>query len=209
MNEMTTAASSMLDLKSTCLIIIVVGAATGANLWLHRSDLPLGQVRYSNYGFSFVHPKNLPTYSWGYSSASEANDFEGIVQAKGLREGVWQNFMIIWFTDVTSPDLEAELDDFYDLMNSWDCEIDNKGELHYSEKDGHKTLLQTYTFIEDGDMEYIAASAVWFQHWPSLRANRVYLLTYIAYPHLTTREQTLETLEQFIDAFNGNTAQTG
>jgi hypothetical protein len=51
-------ASLGLDLRSICLIVIVVGAVTGGNLWLHRDDLPLGYVRYSNFGFSFVqvHP---------------------------------------------------------------------------------------------------------------------------------------------------------
>lgn len=200
--------SQILNARSIIVAVLAVGAVTGGNLWLHREDPPLGYVEYSDFGFSFIHPQLLPTYSWGYpDSASGANDFGGVVQAKGLWEGVWRNFMVIWSIEAATPDLGAELDDFYALMDSWDCVIDNKGELLSSEKDGHEMLLQTYTFIEDGDLEYIAATGVWCEPWPSLHANRIYTLTYIAYPHLTSRELVLEKLRQYLDTFNGNTAQ--
>lgn len=114
--------------------------------------------------------------------------------------------MVIWSTEAATPDLRADLDEFYALMDSWDCVIDNKGELLSSEKDGHEMLLQTYTFIEDGELGYIAATGVWYEPWPPLHANRVYILTYIAYSELTTRQQVLEGFQRYLDSFVGNEA---
>jgi hypothetical protein len=195
-----------LDLKSIYLIVIVVGAVTGGNLWLHRDDLPLGYVRYSNFGFSFVYPQLFDTYSWGYPDpASGPSDFGGGVQAKKYWEGVWQNVIIMWSTEASTPDLEAKLDEFYVALDSWGCKIDVKDQLLASEKDGHEMLYQTYIFWEDtfrpGGAQFIAASGVWYEPWPSLHANRVYVLTYIAFPELTTQQQVLERFQWYLDSF--------
>lgn len=195
-----------LDLRSICLIVIVVGAITGGNLWLHRDDLPLGYVRYSNFGFSFVYPQLFDTYSWGYPDpASGPSDFGGGVQAKKYWEGVWQNVIIMWSTEASTPDLEAKLIEFYVALDSWGCKIDVKNQLLASEKDGHEMLYQTYIFTEatfrPGGAQFIAASGVWYEPWPALHANRVYVLTYIAFPELTTQQQVLERFQWYLDSF--------
>jgi hypothetical protein len=209
MVEVKTVESLGSNLKSICLIVFVVGAVTGGNLWLHRDDLPLGYVRYSDFGFSFVYPELLDTHSWGVpDSASGPSDFGGGVQVKRYWEGVWENFWVLWYTDIDTPDREVELDKFYRNMDSWGCLTDNKGELLTSEKDGHEMLYQTYTFWEDtfrpGGAQFIAVSGVWYEPWPSLHANRVYVLTYIAFPELTTRQQVLERFQHYLDSFVGH-----
>jgi hypothetical protein len=40
--------------KGTLILIIIVGAVTGGNIWLHRNDTPL-LVSYSEYDFTFTH----------------------------------------------------------------------------------------------------------------------------------------------------------
>ncbi len=69
-------------------------------------------------------------------------------------------------------------------------------------------LLQTYTFWEEtfrpGGAQFIAASGVWYEPWPPLRANRVYILTFIAFSETTTREQVLEKFQLYLDSFVGN-----
>ena len=196
-------------IKSACLIVLVVGAVTGLNLWLHRDDLPLGYARFSGFGFSFDYPQLLETHSWGYpDSSSGPSDFGGTVQVKRYWEGVWENFWVLWYTDVGNPDREVEIGRFYDNMDSWGCLADNIGELLISEKDDHDMVLQTYTFWEDcfgpEGAQFIAASGVWYEPWPPLHANRVYVVTYIAFPELTTRQQAMEMLQQYLDSFHSD-----
>ena len=209
MDEITAAVSPRSNLKSICLIVLVVGTVTGANLWLHKDDLPLGYARYSDFGFSFVYPELFDTYSWGNPDpASAPSDFGGGVQAKKFWEGVWQNVIIVWSTEVSTPDLETELDEFIASLDGWGCKVERKDQQFTSEKDGHEMLYQTYIFWEasfrPGGAQFIAASGVWYQPWPSLHANRVYVLTYIAFPELTTRQQVLERFQHYLDSFIGH-----
>ena len=208
MTEKESADSSGSNISSICLIVLVVGTATGVNLWLHRGDLQLGYARYSGYGFSFIYPELLETHSWGYPDSSQGpSDFGGVVQVKRFWEGVWENFWVTWYTDIGTPDHEAELDEFYRNMDSWGCLTDDQGELIISEKNGRVMLIQTYTFWEDsfrpGGSEFVAASALWYQPWASLHANRVYLLTYVAFSESTTRQQVLEGFQGYLDSFLG------
>ena len=194
------------DLMSVFLIVLVVGAVTGANLWLHRDGLRLGYVRYSNFGFSFVYPELFDTYTWGNPNpASNPSDFGGGAQAKKLWKGVWQNVIVIWSTEVSTPDLEAELDKFYASVDGWGCKIDSKDQLLASEKDGHEMLYQTWGFTEEsfrsGGAQFIAASGVWYEPWPPLHSNRVYILTYIAFSESTTQQQVLDKFEQYLGSF--------
>jgi hypothetical protein len=201
------------NLKSICLIAFVVGAVTGGNLWLHRDDLPLGYARFSGYGFSFDYPELLEIHSWGYpDSSSGPSDFGGTVQVKRYWEGVWENFWVLWYTEIGTPDLGVELETFYRNMDSWGCLTGNQGELLASEKDGHEMLLQTYTFWEDsfrpGGAEFITVSGVWCEPWPPLHANRVYVVTYIAFIESATRQQVLEEFQRYLDSFVGNVAES-
>lgn len=211
MVEIKTVKSTGANLGSICLIVFVVGAATGVNLWLHRDDLPLGYVKHTSHGFSYVHPELFDTYSWGYPDPSSGpSDFGGGTQAKKYWEGVWQNVIVTWTTETSTPDLEEKLDEFYTALDGWGCKIDSKDQLLASEKDGHEMLYQTYTFTEatfrPGGAQFIAASGVWYEPWPPLRANRVYVLTYIAFSESTTRQQVLEGFQRYLDSFVGNEA---
>jgi len=209
MTEKKIADSQRSNIKSVCLIILVVGAVTGVNLWLHRDGLPLGHARFSGFGFSFDYPQLLETHSWGYpDSSSGPSDFGGTVQVKRYWEGVWENFWVLWYTDVGTPDLEVEIGRFCRNLDSWGCLTDDVGEPLVSEKDGREMVLQTFTFWEDsfrpGGTQFIATSGVWYQPWPSLHANRVYVVTYIAFPELTTRQQAMEMLQQYLESFHSD-----
>jgi hypothetical protein len=209
MIEKETAKPPRSNIVSISLIVLVVGAATGVNLWLHRDDLQLGYARYSGYGFSFTYPELLETHSWGYPDGSSGpNDFGGAVQVKRFWEGVWENFWVLWYTDIGTPDRGVELDKFCDNLDSWGCLTYDRGELAASEKDGHEVLIQTFTFWEDsfrpGGSEFIATSGIWFEPWPSLHANRVYVVTYIAFPELTTRQQALDRFQWYLGSFNSD-----
>lgn len=196
-------------LRSALLTILVVGVVTGANLWVHRGDLPVGYSEFSGNGFSFEYSEVLEVHSWGFPDGSAgANDFGGCVQVKRLWDGVWRNFWVIWYTDQDTPVLEDELVKFYASMDGWDLPTDNKGELFSSTKDGHEMLYQMYTFIEDGDLPYpdfTCAAGIWYEPWPSLHTNRVYVLTYIEFTELSSPGRVVDQFNVYLDSFNGNT----
>jgi hypothetical protein len=206
--------ASGLGVRQIILVLLVVGAVTSANLWLHRSDLPLGQVRYSNYGFSIDYPRLYEYHNWGRPDSSTGpNEFGGGVQFKKYWEGTWNNVMIMWNLETSTPDLEAKLDEFYISMDNSGCHIDEKYEQVVSEKDGYQMLRQTYTFTEEsfrpGGAQFIATTGVWCEPWPSLRSNRVYVFTYIAFLENTSYQQVNDNFQHYLDSFNGHYAQTG
>lgn len=206
--------ASGLGVRQIILVLLVVGAVTSANLWIHRSDLPLGQVRYSNYGFSFVYPQLYDFYSWGApDTGSGPNEFGGGVQAKKYWEGTWNNVMIMWEIETSTPNLETKLEEYYEELDSWGCHVDEKHQLLTSEKDGYEMLCQTYTFTEEsfrpGGAQFIATTGVWCEPWPSLRSNRVYVFTYIAFLETMTEKQVQDRFQHYLDSFNGHYAQTG
>ena len=196
--------------RQVILTLLVVGAVTGANLWTHRLDLPLGQVRFSNYGFSIDYPRLYEYHNWGRPDPSTGpNEFGGGVQFKKYWEGNWNNVIIMWNLEPSTPDLEAKFEEFYEEVDSWGCYVDEKYELSTSEKNGYEMLLQTFTFTEDsfrpGGTQFIATTGIWCEPWPSLRSNRLYIFTYIAFLENTSIQQVNETFQHYLDSFNSHT----
>ncbi|MBN2336074.1 hypothetical protein JXL21_10990 [Candidatus Bathyarchaeota archaeon] len=208
MDELKTTTSQAPSLKSIYLAVIVVGAATGANLWLNRGDLPLGYARFTGYGFSIVYPQLYDYYDWGDPDPSTGpNEFGGGVQFKKYWEGTWNNVMVMWSTETSTPDLETMLAEFYESVDSWGCHVDEKYQLLTSEQDGYEMLCQTFTFTEEsfrpGGARFIATTCVWCEPWPSLRSNRVYMFTYIAFLETTTYQESQDNFRHYLESFNG------
>ena len=199
-----------LDTRQLLITLIIVATATGANLLLHRNDLPLDQARFSNYGFSIQYPRLYEYHSWGRPDSSIGpNEFGGAVQFKKYWEGTWNNVMVMWDLESSTPDLQAKLDEFYVSMDNSGCHIDEKYELQQSEKDGYQMLQQTYTFTEQtftaGGTRFIATTGVWCQPWPSLHSNRLYTFTYIAFLENTSIQQVNETFQHYLNILNTQT----
>jgi hypothetical protein len=88
--------------RDTAILLLVVVAFTGYNVWQHRNDTPAGYRQYSSNGLSFIYPADctlreaviifrLPSY-WqgdlqGESSSSPAT-IVGIVWGAGGPEGL-------------------------------------------------------------------------------------------------------------------------
>ena len=192
------------------ITLLIVGIATGANLWLHRNDLPLGRARFSEYGFSIDYPRLYEYHNWGRPDPSSGpNDFGGGVQFKKYWEDTWNNVMIMWNLETATPNLEAKLLEFYEEVDSWGCHVDEKYELQVSEKNGYEMLFQTFTFTEDtfspGGARFIATTGIWCQPWPSLHANRLYIFTYIAFLENTSIPQVNETFHHYLESLESQT----
>ena len=191
-----------LNTRQLIITLLIVAIATSANLLLHRNDLAFDQARFSDYGFSIEYPRLYEYHSWGRPDGSMGpNEFGGGVQFKKYWEDTWNNVMILWDLESSTPDLQAKLDEFYVSMDNSGCHIDEKYELQISEKDGYQMLQQTYTFTEH-TVRFIATTGVWCQPWPSLHSNRLYTFTYIAFLENTSIQQVNEVFQHYLDKLN-------
>ena len=199
-----------LNTRQLIITLLIVAITTGSNLWTHRNDIPLGQARFSDYGFSIQYPRLYEYHSWGRPDGSTGpNEFGGAVQFKKYWEGTWNNVMIMWDLEPSPPDLEAKLDEFYVSMDNSGCHIDDKYELKTSEKDGYQMLQQTYTFTEEtfstGGTRFIATTGIWCQPYQSLHSNRLYTFTYITFLENTSTQQVNETFQHYLKKLNTQT----
>ena len=194
-----------LNTQQLIITLLIVAITTGANLLLHRNDLPLGQANFSNYGFSIEYPRLYEYHNWGRPDGTTSpNEFGGGVQFKKNWENTWNNIMIMWNLEPSTPDLQNRLDEFYVSMDNSGCHIDKKYEQVISEKDGYQMLQQTYTFTEN-TVRFIATTGIWCQPWPSLHSNRLYIFTYIAFLENTSIQQVNETFQHYLDILNPQT----
>jgi hypothetical protein len=194
-----------INTRQLVITLLIIAISTGSNLWLHRNDLPLGQARFSDYGFSIEYPLLYEYHNWGRPDGSTSpNEFGGGVQFKKNWEDTWNNIMIMWNLETVTPDLQNRLDDFYVSMDNSGCHIDEKYTQVLSEKDGYQMLQQTYTFTENA-VRFIATTGVWCQPWPPLHSNRLYIFTYIAFLENTSIQQVNETFQHYLDILNPQT----
>lgn len=195
-------ANPLLSRRSILMAAVLVGVVTGGNLWTHRNDQLLGYGKYNNFGFTFEYPLMLGVFDSGFpGSGIGATDFMGVTEAKGVWEDVFHNYLVIWSTEASTPELEESLEDVYLFLAEVGCVIDGKEPMVTTEKDGHEMLYQTITFTQS-EFDFIGTFGVWYEPWPSLRANRVYALSYITFPEAATLRQVEETYMLFVDSFS-------
>ena len=141
--------------KSTLILIILVAAITGRNLWLHRNDPPL-MVHYSEYDINFNH-RNGGDVNTGTEHSRIQSYMEGSYQVCFVSQNILsQNtygFLehgIYWFpveNVAVSADeniLEASLNMKLEEWGSKGIWFSRDEPIMSSEKDGHEMI---YTFI--------------------------------------------------------------
>jgi hypothetical protein len=190
--------------RSILVTIIVVGAMTAGNFWLHRSSPGLGYGKYENFGLTFEYPLLFNAFDAGFLDPSAgANDFMGVAEAKGVWEDVFHNYLVVWTTESSVPELEDILEGVYLWLADMDSVIDGKEPMVTTEKDGHEMLYQTITLTQ-GEYDFIGTFGVWYEPWSSLRAYRVYVVSYITFPDAATRPQVEETFLWFTETVSSN-----
>ena len=75
-----------LDLKSFAVIAAASILLTGANIWMHRNEPPVGWVTMHDFGLKFTYPKNIPL---GINTPNgwNQNYWEGAVQGEDAAGG--------------------------------------------------------------------------------------------------------------------------
>jgi hypothetical protein len=191
-----------LNPRNILVTIIIVGVITGGNLWLHRSDPLLGYGKYDNFGLAFEYPLLFNAVDSGFPDPStDANDFMGVAQAQGVWENVYHNYFVIWDTESSKPIHGDTLEGIYLQLADVGCNIEGKDPIVTTEKEGHEVLYQTITFTQ-AEFDFIGTFGVWYEPWPSFRANRVYIVAYITSLDVASRLLVEDTFLQFMDTLS-------
>jgi hypothetical protein len=150
--------------KNLLVMLVVVGAVTGGNLWLHRDDTPLELVQYSDYGFTFNHERDgyvqVGSLSGGAPSYTEGR-YNVRFESDGLLE-----IGVFWFTDEMVPVsadeniLEASLIMLFESAESEDTRLTRDNNIVSSEKDGHDMITEFFE-VNDQNGDIPGMIGVW------------------------------------------------
>ena len=148
---------------------------------------------YSKYGFSFEYPSGM-TYGengiWWNGSASEAS---GMVQAWDVL--LPEVFGVIWDSAESPREPEAYLDKFFNVLESFGIEINDRGSLMTSVKDAHPMVYQYFNITERG----LWSSGI-IGGWYCETVNRVYTIWYSTADTIN-QQDLLTVFHQYIDSF--------
>ena len=104
-------------------------------------------------------------------------------------------FGVIWDSAEPPREPEAYLEEFYDVLESVGDDVENKGSLMPSSKDGHGMVYQFFNLIERGT-DYSGAVG----SWSCDESNRTYI--FFHFDHESTTQHDLFTESQrLLDSF--------
>lgn len=143
----------LLSGRSLLSAIVLIGAVTGGNLWLHSGDPALGYARYVGYGLTLDYNQRMHLVEQGLGG-STAYEAVGNVQASWQGEGLEQ-FGVIWVSPEGLPTYmertpEDALDYIFTIIEMSGTRISEKGALSTMAHDGHEMAYQTFALPESG-----------------------------------------------------------
>ena len=152
------------DVRTVLAMVLIVGAVTGCNLWLHRGDPLLGYSRYTGHGFSidYRHDMRFEELGLGGVSATESMGMvEGRLEGKGLEQ-----FGVIWMTSEKLPPHisttpEGTLEYVFAVVGMAGTQISNKGEVMVTNIDGREVVYQTFDVL-DSDITVRGKIGAWY-----------------------------------------------
>ena len=148
--------------------------------------------RYSEYGFSFDHPIGMTIRENGFKEES-ASETSGVVQYRF--EYPLEIINVIWDTAETAPELEAVLIELFAMVESGGTEVNDRGPLVVSVKDGHEMVYQRVNMTDQG---LVITGVV--GSWYCDEADRVYTLYYVTLPEFATQQDLLTEFQRHLDS---------
>lgn len=154
----------LFDMRTILAMIVIVGAVTGGNLWIHRGDPLLGYTSYNGHGFSidYRHDMRFEELGLGGGSATESIGMvEGRLEGKGLEQ-----FGVIWMTSEKLPSHisstpEGALEYIFAVIGMAGTQISNKGEVVVMSIDGREVSSQTFDVL-DSDITVRGKVGAWY-----------------------------------------------
>jgi hypothetical protein len=171
--------TQFMNTRSMVIALVVVGAVTGGNLWIHRGDPAIGFNRYDNFGVSFDYDAwtNIQEGDFGGGQPTEDG---GSVTASVQSNEALKQYGVFWMKPEFMPPFysgspEGALDFLLGSAGLAGTQIVDRGEYSTTTKDGHEVVYQTFGISESG----ITIPAV-IGAWYNEEQGR-YLLFYLAH----------------------------
>ena len=171
--------TQIMSTRSMVIVLVVVGAVTGGNLWIHRGDPAIGFNRYDKYGISFDYDPWTIIRESDFGGGSPPSNDGGSVTAVYQSDRALKQFGVYWMKPDLMPPFysgspESAIDFLLGSAGLMGTQIVDRGEYSTTTKDGHEVRYQTFGISESG----IAIPSV-IGAWYNEEQGR-YLLFYLA-----------------------------
>jgi len=146
--------TQFMSTRSMVIALVVVGAVTGGNLWIHRGDPAIGFSRYENFGISFDYDA-WTSIQEGDISVGPPSEAGGSVTAFLQSDVVFKQYGIFWMKPEFMPPFysgspEGALDFLLGSAGLMGTQIVDRSEYSTTTKDGHEVIYQTFGISESG-----------------------------------------------------------
>jgi hypothetical protein len=206
MMEMGIERTQILSTRSLVVVLIAVGAVTGGNLWIHRSDPLLGYVRYTGHGISFDYIVEMSLVEADLSGFGSATDSGGTVQVSYQGADRLEQYGVMWVEPKSMPSHlartpEAALDFLFEIVGISGTLITERSEYKTTTTDGHEVIYQTFGVPEN---EYTIPGIIGAWHCEETgRFLMLYLIYVDDFENLVVPHQGLE--QMWLDRLDGIT----
>lgn len=152
--EMGITRTQIMSTRSLVIVLIAVGAVTGGNLWIHRSDPLLGYMRYTGHGISFDYIVEMSLMESDLAGFSSATDSEGTVQVSYQGADRLEQYGVMWIEPKSMPSHMARtpedaLDFLFGFIGLAGTQITDRGEYKATATDGHEVIYQAFGVPEN------------------------------------------------------------
>ncbi len=147
--------TQFMNTRSMVIALVVVGAVTGGNLWIHRGDPAIGFSRYDNYGISFDYDPWINIRESDFGGGNPPTDDGGSVTAVHQSNTALKQFGVFWMKPEFMPSFysgspERAIDFLLGSAGLMGTQIVDRGEYSTTTKDGHEVRYQTFGISESG-----------------------------------------------------------
>ena len=147
--------NQFMSTRSMVIALVVVGAVTGENLWIHRGDPAIGFSRYDNFGISFNYDAWTNVREANFGGGSPPSDDGGSVTAVYQSDKALKQFGVFWMKPEMMPSFysgspEAAIDFLLGSAGLMGTQIVDRSEYSTTTKDGHEVCYQTFGISESG-----------------------------------------------------------
>jgi hypothetical protein len=177
--------------RSLAITFLVVILFTSGMFWLNRSDVPLGYVRYDNYGIDLLYPKigrlqeaGLPGLGYG----SEANDFAGLVQWETYTENKLEAFEVIWLVGERSSTPRGDLEKMVDKASGLEAVARLTSDFYISILQGEEVECADLEVV-NGNYIFSGVICVTYRQWSSPGVDRILFIVYLTPKDSVSQDQ--------------------
>ena len=172
--------TQIMSTRSMVIVLVVVGAVTGGNLWIHRGDPAIGFNRYDKFGISFDYDAWTTIRESDFGGGSPPSDAGGSITAVHQSNVALKQFGVFWMKPEFMPSFysgsaEGAIDFLLGSAGLMGTQIVDRGEYSTTTKDGHEVCYQTFGISESG-ITIPAVMGAWYNE-----EQGRYLLFYLAH----------------------------